>query len=225
MPLYESTFIARPDVSSQQVDGLAEQFREILTEAGGEVAKTEYWGLRSLAYRIKKNRKGHYYFMNIDAPPEAIDAMERTMRINEDVIRYLTVRVEEHDPNPAPLTQSRGRGRDGRDGRGGRGGRWESRGGEGRRREDGERGERRDRDESRERQGSAPAEAAPAEAAPAEAAPAEAAPAEAAPAEAAPAEAAPAEAAPADAGAEPSVSDAAAGGEASSGGAEEKSDG
>ena len=146
MPLYESTFIARPDISSQQVDGLAEQFREILTEAGGEIAKTEYWGLRSLAYRIKKNRKGHYYFMNIDAPPEAIDAMERTMRINEDVIRYLTVRVNEHDPNPAPLTQSRGRGRDGR---GGRGGRWEGRrrddDGEGRRREGGgERAERKD---------------------------------------------------------------------------------
>ena len=147
MPLYESTFIARPDISSQQVDGLAEQLREILTEAGGAVAKTEYWGLRSLAYRIKKNRKGHYYFMNIDAPPDAIAAMERTMRINEDVIRYLTVRVDEHDPNPAPLTQSRGRGRgDGRgDGRGPRGGRWESRGGEGRRREDGGApGERRD---------------------------------------------------------------------------------
>ena len=150
MPLYESTFIARPDISSQQVDGLAEQFREILTEAGGEIAKTEYWGLRSLAYRIKKNRKGHYYFMNIDAPPEAISAMEHTMRINEDVIRYLTVRVDEHDPNPAPLTQSRGRGRDGR---GGRGGRWESRRrddeGEGRRREgDGERGERPKREDA-----------------------------------------------------------------------------
>ena len=156
MPLYESTFIARPDISSQQVDGLAEQFREILTEAGGEIAKTEYWGLRSLAYRIKKNRKGHYYFMNIDAPAEAIDAMEHNMRINEDVIRYLTVRVEEHDPNPAPLTQSRGRGRDGR---GGRGGRWESRG-EGRRREDdGNRGERRDRDESGGRREAAPGEA------------------------------------------------------------------
>ena len=150
MPLYESTFIARPDISSQQVDGLADQFREILTEAGGEIAKTEYWGLRSLAYRIKKNRKGHYYFMNIDAPPEAIDAMERTMRINEDVIRYLTVRVDEHDPNPAPLTQSRGRGRDGR---GGRGGRWEGRrrddDGEGRRREgEGERGERPKREDA-----------------------------------------------------------------------------
>ena len=164
MPLYESTFIARPDISSQQVDGLAEQFREILTEAGGEIAKTEYWGLRSLAYRIKKNRKGHYYFMNIDAPPDAIEAMEHTMRINEDVIRYLTVRVDEHDPNPAPLTQSRGRGRDGR---GGRGGRWESRGGEGRgegrrREDDGARGERRDRDGPREQQSAAPAEAAPA---------------------------------------------------------------
>ena len=195
MPLYESTFIARPDISSQQVDGLAEQLREILTEAGGEVAKTEYWGLRSLAYRIKKNRKGHYYFMNIDAPPEAIEAMEHTMRINEDVIRYLTVRVEEHDPNPAPLTQSRGRGRDGRDGRGGRGGRWESRGGEGRRREDGgERGERGKRDEPRERQDAAPADAAPADAG-----------------------AEPRAAAP--------VGDAVGGSEAGSGGAEEKSDG
>ena len=166
MPLYESTFIARPDISSQQVDGLAEQFRETLTEAGGEVAKTEYWGLRSLAYRIKKNRKGHYYFMNIAAPPEAISAMERTMRINEDVIRYLTVRVDEHDPNPAPLTQSRGRGRDGRSGRGGR---WESRGGEGRRRDgEGERGERREgRREERREAGPADAEAAPKAASPA----------------------------------------------------------
>ena len=184
MPLYESTFIARPDISSQQVDGLAEQFREILTEAGGEIAKTEYWGLRSLAYRIKKNRKGHYYFMNIDAPPEAIDAMERTMRINEDVIRYMTVRVNEHDPNPAPLTQSRGRGRDGR---GGRGGRWEGRrrddDGEGRRREGGgERAERKD--------------AAPA-----------------------------ADAGAKEAASEPAASDAVSGGEASSSGAEEKSDG
>lgn len=124
MPLYESTFIARPDISSQQVDGLAEQFREVLEGAGGEVARTEYWGLRNLAYRIKKNRKGHYYFMNIEAPPAAIGAMERTMRISEDVIRYLTVRVDELDPNPAPLTRSRdGRGR----GRGGEGRRGERR--------------------------------------------------------------------------------------------------
>ena len=186
MPLYESTFIARPDISSQQVDSLAEQFRETLTEAGGEIAKTEYWGLRSLAYRIKKNRKGHYYFMNIDAPPKAIEAMEHTMRINEDVIRYLTVRVDEHDPNPAPLTQSRGRGRDGR---GGRGGRWESRGGEGRRREDeGSRGERGERSERTDAAPAADAGAAPA-------------------------------------ASEPPASDAASGGEASSGATEEKSDG
>lgn len=126
MPLYESTFIARPDISSQQVDGLAEQFREVLEGAGGEVARTEYWGLRNLAYRIKKNRKGHYYFMNIEAPPAAIGAMERTMRISEDVIRYLTVRVDELDPNPAPLTRSRdGRGR-GRGGEGRRGDRREA---------------------------------------------------------------------------------------------------
>lgn len=121
MPLYESTFIARPDISSQQVDGLAEQFREVLEGAGGEVAKTEYWGLRNLAYRIKKNRKGHYYFMNIEAPPTAISAMERTMRISEDVIRYLTVRVDELDPNPAPLTRSRDGRRRGGEGRRGEG--------------------------------------------------------------------------------------------------------
>lgn len=121
MPLYESTFIARPDISSQQVDGLAEQFREVLEGAGGEVARTEYWGLRNLAYRIKKNRKGHYYFMNIEAPPAAVGAMERTMRINEDVIRYLTVRVDELDPNPAPLTRSRDGRRRGGEGRRGEG--------------------------------------------------------------------------------------------------------
>lgn len=121
MPLYESTFIARPDISSQQVDGLAEQLREVLEGAGGEVEKTEYWGLRNLAYRIKKNRKGHYYFMNIEAPPAAISAMERTMRINEDVIRYLTVRVDELDPNPAPLTRSRDGRRRGGEGRRGEG--------------------------------------------------------------------------------------------------------
>jgi small subunit ribosomal protein S6 len=128
MPLYESTFIARPDISSQQVDGLAEQFQELLRGAGGDVPRSEYWGLRSLAYRIKKNRKGHYYFMHIEAPPDAISEMERTMRINEDIIRYMTVRVDEFDPNPVPLTQSRGgRGRDrdsrGPGGRGGFGGR------------------------------------------------------------------------------------------------------
>ena len=126
-----------------------------LDGTGVPARKTEVVGregkqLDGSAKTREKNRKGHYYFMNIDAPPEAIDAMERTMRINEDVIRYLTVRVDEHDPNPAPLTQSRGRGRDGR---GGRGGRWEGRrrddDGEGRRREgEGERGERPERQQA-----------------------------------------------------------------------------
>lgn len=108
MPLYESTFIARPDISAQQVEALSEQFQEIVRGTGGEVPRTEYWGLRSLAFRIKKNRKGHYLFMQIDAPVEAVKEMERNMRINEDVMRYLTVRVDELDPNPS-AQMSRGR--------------------------------------------------------------------------------------------------------------------
>lgn len=108
MPLYESTFIARPDISAQQVETMSEQFQEIVRGTGGEVPKTEYWGLRSLSFRIKKNRKGHYLFMQIDAPAEAVAEMERNMRINEDVIRYLTVRVDELDPNPS-AQMSRGR--------------------------------------------------------------------------------------------------------------------
>ncbi len=120
MPLYESTFIARPDISAQQVEDLAGQFQELVRGTGGEVPRAEYWGLRGLTYRIKKNRKGHYFFMHIDAQSDAIQEMERTMRINEDVIRYLTIRVDEFDPGPVPLTQSRGRGREGRGYGGGR---------------------------------------------------------------------------------------------------------
>ena len=113
MPLYESTLIARPDISSQQVEGLSEQFQEIVRDKGGEVAKTEYWGLRSLTYRIKKNRKGHYLHMQIDAPADAIAEMERNMRINEDVMRYLTIRVDALDPEPSAIMQTKGS-RDGR---------------------------------------------------------------------------------------------------------------
>jgi len=108
MPLYESTLIARPDISGQQVDGLSEQFQEIVRDKGGEVAKTEYWGLRSLTYKIKKNRKGHYLHMQIDAPAEAIAEMERNMRINEDVMRYLTIRVDALDPEPSVVMASKG---------------------------------------------------------------------------------------------------------------------
>ena len=131
MPFYENVLIARPDISATQVEGLTEAMSTIIKENGGEVTKTEYWGLKNLQYRIKKNRKGHYALMNIDAPADAIKEMERNMRINEDVIRYLTVKVEELEEGPSVVMQSRGsrddrggpRGRGGRDDRGGRDGR------------------------------------------------------------------------------------------------------
>jgi small subunit ribosomal protein S6 len=108
MPLYENVFIARQDISGAQVDALADTFTQLIAEQGGEVKKREYWGLRNLAYRMKKNRKGHYVLMNIDAPPAAIFELERTMRINEDVLRYLTLRVDTLDEGPSAVMQSRG---------------------------------------------------------------------------------------------------------------------
>ena len=107
MALYESTFIVRHDMSTQQVENLAETVTNLIKENGGEVTKTEYWGLKTLAYRIKKNRKGHYYFFNVDAPPAAVRELERNLRLNEDVLRYMTVAVEELDPNPSPMMQAR----------------------------------------------------------------------------------------------------------------------
>ncbi len=107
MPLYESVFIARQDISSQQVEGLTETLGKIIADNGGEIAKSEYWGLRNLAYRIKKNRKGHYVLFNIDAPPAAIQEYERNMRISEDVLRYLTIRVDELEEGPSTQMQSR----------------------------------------------------------------------------------------------------------------------
>ena len=107
MPLYESVFIARQDISSQQVEGLTENLGKIIADNGGEIAKSEYWGLRNLAYRIKKNRKGHYVLFNIDAPPAAIQEFERNMRISEDVLRYLTIRVDELEEGPSIQMQSR----------------------------------------------------------------------------------------------------------------------
>ena len=120
MPLYESVFIARQDISAAQVDGLTEQFSALLQENGGEVRKKEYWGLRNLAFRIKKNRKGHYVLFNIDAPPAAVAEMERNMGISEDVIRFLTVRVDALEEEPSIILRSKGS-RDDRHGR--RGGR------------------------------------------------------------------------------------------------------
>jgi small subunit ribosomal protein S6 len=108
MSLYENIFIARQDISGAQVDTLADTFTELVATNGGEVKKREYWGLRNLAYRMRKNRKGHYVLFNIDAPPGVIAELERTMRINEDVIRYLTIRVDVLEEGPSVIMQSRG---------------------------------------------------------------------------------------------------------------------
>jgi small subunit ribosomal protein S6 len=110
MPLYENVFIARQDISAAQVEALADTFTGIVAAQGGQVTKREYWGLRNLAYRIKKNRKGHYILFNLDAPPPAVNELERNMRINEDVLRYITVRVEALEEGPSAVMQNRGRG-------------------------------------------------------------------------------------------------------------------
>src|ERR1700719_2876012 len=108
MPLYENVFIARQDISGAQVDALADAFTQLITEHGGEVKKRENWGLRNLAYRMNKNRKGHYVLFNIEAPAPAIAELERTMRINEDVLRYLTIRVDDLEEGPSPIMLNRG---------------------------------------------------------------------------------------------------------------------
>ncbi len=105
MALYENVFIARQDVPATQVETLTNQFAELVTAQGGTVSKKEYWGLRSLAFRIKKNRKGHYTLLNIDAPPAAVKELERTMSINEDIIRFLTVRVDALEEGPSAVMQ------------------------------------------------------------------------------------------------------------------------
>jgi small subunit ribosomal protein S6 len=105
MALYENVFIARQDVPATQVETLTNQFAELVTAQGGTVQKKEYWGLRSLAFRIKKNRKGHYTLLNIDAPSAAVKELERTMSINEDIIRYLTVRVDSLEEGPSAVMQ------------------------------------------------------------------------------------------------------------------------
>ncbi len=122
MPLYEHVFIARQDVSAQQVEQMTDTFKGVLEENGGKITMVENWGIRSLAYKIKKNRKAHYVRLNIDAPHEAVAEMERHMGIHDDVLRILTIRVDEHDTEPAGLLSSRG-GRDDRRGGGGFGGR------------------------------------------------------------------------------------------------------
>ena len=101
MPLYEHVFLARQEVSPQQVEALTKEFSQVIAEGGGKVSKTEYWGLKSLAYKIKKSRKAHYTLLNIDAPPAAVAEMERRMGISSDIIRFLTVRVAAHEAEPS----------------------------------------------------------------------------------------------------------------------------
>jgi small subunit ribosomal protein S6 len=144
MPLYENVFLARQDISAQQVEGLVQDFRTIIEGRGGTIGKNEYWGLKGLTFRIKKNRKAHFSLMNIDAPPDAVAELERQMRLSTDIIRFLTVRVDEHEQGPSPMMRRADRDeREGRGDRGDRGDRFD------RGDRDGRRGPRRDRDRDR----------------------------------------------------------------------------
>ena len=109
MALYEHVFLARPDISAQQVEDLVDQYKAVVENNGGYIGKTEYWGLKTLAYRIRKSRKAHYVLMNIDAPHAAVGEMERQMRLNEDILRFMTIRVEEHEEMPSIQMQRRER--------------------------------------------------------------------------------------------------------------------
>ena len=121
MPLYEHVFLARQDLAQAQVDALAENATKIITDNGGKIAKTETWGLRSLAYRIAKNRKAHYVALDIDAPAAAIAELERQSNINEDIIRFLTLRVDAHESGPSAMMRRGEKERERRSERGERG--------------------------------------------------------------------------------------------------------
>jgi small subunit ribosomal protein S6 len=122
MPLYEHVFLARQDLAQAQVDALAENATKIIEDNGGKVVKTETWGLRSLAYRIQKNRKAHYVMLEIDAPAPLVAELERQTQINEDVLRYMTTRVDAHEQGPSAMMRRNERSdRDGRGDRGDRG--------------------------------------------------------------------------------------------------------
>ncbi len=151
MPLYEHVYLARQDVSAQQVEDLTKQFTTVIEGLGGKVTKNEYWGVKSLNFRIRKNRKAHVTLLNVDAPPAALTEVERQQRINEDVLRYLTVRVDELEEGPSAMMRKVERDRE-RDERGGgrfgdRGDRFGGGGGFGGDR--GDRPPRRDRDDDR----------------------------------------------------------------------------
>jgi small subunit ribosomal protein S6 len=118
MPLYEHVFLARQDASAQQVEDLTNQITGVIGSLGGKVTKTENWGLRSLTYRMNKNRKAHFVMLNIDGPAAVVAEIERQERINEEIIRYLTVRVDEHEEGPSAMMRKADRDRE-RDDRGG----------------------------------------------------------------------------------------------------------
>ena len=107
MALYEHVYLARQDVTAQQVETLTEQMKSVIQAGGGTVAKTEYWGVKSLAYRIKKNRKAHFTLLNISAPSAAVVEMERQLGLNEDVLRILTLKVEELEEGPSAMLRKR----------------------------------------------------------------------------------------------------------------------
>ena len=121
MALYEHTFLARQDLAQAQVDALAEAATKIVTDNQGKVVKTETWGLRSIAYKIAKNRKAHYVMLDIDAPAAAVAELERQTGINEDVIRFMTIRVDEHENGPSAMMRRQERDRSDRGDRGDRG--------------------------------------------------------------------------------------------------------
>jgi len=144
MALYEHVYLARQDISAPQVDALNEQFKTLIESFGGKIEKLEYWGVKSLAYRIKKNRKAHFTLFNVSAPPAALSEMERQMGLNEDILRFMTIRVEEFETGPSAMMRKRDD-----DERGERGERGErERGDRGRGRGDKDRGPRRGRDEA-----------------------------------------------------------------------------
>ncbi|MGR3713945.1 MAG: 30S ribosomal protein S6 [Shimia sp.] len=107
MPLYEHVFISRQDLSNTQAESLVEHFSTVLTDNGGSVVESEYWGVKTMAYKINKNRKGHYAFLTTDAPATAIQEMERLMRLHDDVMRVLTIKVDEHAEGPSVQMQKR----------------------------------------------------------------------------------------------------------------------
>jgi small subunit ribosomal protein S6 len=146
MPLYEHVYLARQDASTQQVEELTAQLKGVIEGLGGTISKNEYWGVKSLSYRLRKNRKAHFTLFNVNAPPAAINEIERLERLNEDVLRYLTIRVEEHEEGPSAMMRRAERDRDRDDRRGDRGDRFGDRGDR-----FGDRGDRGDRPRDRDR--------------------------------------------------------------------------